>query len=77
MLKRAKIENIRMHDLRRTFGSWQAMAGVSLPIIGASLGHRSQAATSIYAKLHLDAVRDAGTLAVQNMLNAAKKKPKG
>jgi integrase len=76
LLKRAKIQNIRMHDLRRTFGSWQAMAGVSLPIIGASLGHRSQAATSIYAKLHLDPVREAGTLAVQNMLAAAKKKPK-
>jgi integrase len=76
LLKRAEIQNIRMHDLRRTLGSWQATAGASLPIIGASLGHTSQAATSIYAKLQLDAVRDSVTQATDAMKAAAKKRPK-
>jgi len=49
--------DIRLHDIRRTFGSYQAMAGASLQIIGKSLGHKSQQATQIYARLHTDPVR--------------------
>lgn len=49
--------DVRMHDLRRTFGSYQAMSGASLQVIGKSLGHRSLAATQIYARLNLDPVR--------------------
>ncbi|MFT6510802.1 MAG: integrase [Parvibaculaceae bacterium] len=49
--------DIRLHDIRRTFGSYQAMAGASLPVIGKSLGHKSQQATQIYARLHTDPVR--------------------
>ena len=47
-----KVENgVTLHDLRRTLGSWQAMTGASLTIIGKSLNHKSQAATAIYARL--------------------------
>ena len=47
-----KVKNgVTFHDLRRTFGSWQAMSGSSLTIIGKSLNHKSQAATAIYARL--------------------------
>ena len=47
-----KVKNgITLHDLRRTLGSWQAMTGASLTVIGQSLNHKSQAATAIYARL--------------------------
>lgn len=49
VLKRAAISDLRLHDIRRTLGSYQALTGASLPVIGKSLGHKSQQATSIYA----------------------------
>ncbi len=49
--------DIRIHDVRRTFGSYQAITGASLQIIGKSLGHKSSEATQIYARLNLDPVR--------------------
>ena len=57
IIARAGIKDLRIHDLRRTLGSWQAAAGSSLPIIGKSLGHKSLGATQIYARLNLDPVR--------------------
>lgn len=65
---KAGIEGVRIHDLRRTFGSWQAITGASLPIIGKSLNHKSQAATSVYARLNLDPVRASMEKAAQSML---------
>lgn len=59
-----------MHDLRRTLGSFEAAAGVSLPIIGKSLGHKSASTTAIYARLDLDPVRAAMTAATTAMLTA-------
>src|ERR1700736_2385025 len=76
LLKRAKIENFRIHDLRRTQGSWQAAAGASLSIIGKSLGHSSTAATAVYARLDLDPVRQSMTAVNAAMLAAMKIKPK-
>lgn len=49
--------DVRLHDIRRTFGSYQAISGASLQIIGKSLGHKSQQSTQIYARLHNDPVR--------------------
>jgi integrase len=57
ILKRAGINDCRMHDLRRTLGSWQAIQGASLAIIGRSLGHKSLQATQVYARLNADPVR--------------------
>lgn len=74
ILKRAQIQGLRIHDLRRTFGSWQAATGASLTVIGKSLGHRSVVSTSIYARLNLDPVRAATGLAVDAMLAASRKK---
>jgi len=55
--QRAGIQDIRMHDLRRTMGSYQAISGASLPVIGKSLGHKSAQATQIYSRLFMDPVR--------------------
>lgn len=59
ILKRARIDDFRLHDLRRTMGSWMADEGTSLHTIGKVLGHKSPAATLIYARLSLDPVREA------------------
>jgi integrase len=57
IVQRAGIENVRIHDLRRTLGSYQAITGASGFIIGKSLGHKSSSATAIYARLNADPVR--------------------
>lgn len=63
--------DLRIHDLRRTLGSWQAKTGASLAIIGKSLNHKTQQATAIYARLDLDPVRQSVETATQAMLEAA------
>ena len=71
--KRANLQGVRPHDLRRTLGSWQAATGASLPIIGKTLGHLNQTTTAIYARLNIDPVRQAVDTAVAAMMTAAKK----
>ena len=68
--ERAGIEDLRPHDLRRSLGSWQAITGASLPIIGRSLGHKSLDATAIYARLQLDPVRESVERATVAMFKA-------
>ena len=74
VLQRAGIEDLRIHDLRRTLGSWQAATGANSYIIGKSLGHKTQAATAIYARLNLDPVRESVNKATEAMFAAAVKK---
>lgn len=57
ILKRSELKDLRIHDIRRTFGSYQAISGASLHIIGKSLGHKSSQATQVYARLNLDPIR--------------------
>lgn len=71
ILKRAGLSNLRMHDLRRTLGSWEAQTGASLVIIGRSLGHRTPSATMIYSRLSQDPVRQAMQTAIDSMKVAA------
>lgn len=68
LLTRAGIENLRLHDLRRTMGSYQAITGASTNIIGKSLGHKSTSATMVYARLSADPVREAMEKATDRML---------
>lgn len=74
--ERAGISDLRIHDLRRTLGSWQARTGASLVIIGKSLNHKSPQSTSIYARLDLDPVRDSVNTATSAIMKAAKKQLK-
>jgi integrase len=62
-----RMEDLWMHDLRRTYGSWQAMNGVSPLIIGKSLNHQSPASTKIYARMDMDPVREATSAATSAM----------
>ena len=72
--KRAGIKDLRLHDLRRSLGSWQASTGASLPIIGKTLAHKNVATTLIYARLNTDPVRESMEKATSAMLNAGKEK---
>ena len=49
----------RVHDLRHTHASVGAAAGLSLPLIGALLGHRSPQTTMRYAHLRDDPLQQA------------------
>jgi integrase len=77
--KRAQIPDIRIHDLRRTHGSYLAIAGVPLLQIGHALGHRSLQSTEIYARLLDQSVRDAresGQRKMLEMMKAAERRKK-
>jgi integrase len=69
LLKKANLEDVRLHDLRRTHGSWQAITGASSFIIGKALGHKSQSSTAIYARLDTDPVRISTQKATDEMLS--------
>jgi integrase len=57
--KRAKIVNLRAHDLRHSHASHLASAGYSLPIVGALLGHTQAQTTQRYAHLYDEPLRKA------------------
>ena len=56
----AGLTGVRLHDLRHSFASVGVGAGLSLPIIGALLGHSQPATTARYTHLGADPVRAAG-----------------
>lgn len=55
----AKLDDLRIHDLRRTLGSWAAERNYSLHTIADMLGHSSTAATHIYARIPSHRKREA------------------
>lgn len=67
----AGIPDLRIHDLRRSLGSWAANTGASLPIIGEALGHKSQESTKIYARLSNEPVLMAMEKATEMMIKLA------
>ncbi|MEB8536544.1 tyrosine-type recombinase/integrase [Acidithiobacillus ferriphilus] len=71
LLQRADIEDLRLHDLRRSLASFQIDAGVSLAVIGKGLGHHSQQTTAVYARLAQDPVADAWQKGTDAILVAA------
>jgi integrase len=56
---RAGLEDVRLHDLRRTVGSWLASSGNSVLVVQQALHHKSYQAALIYARLSADPVRGA------------------
>jgi integrase len=71
LLERAGINGLRLHDVRRSLGSWMTKAGVALPIVKAALGHADIATTQIYTRGEDATVREAMERTAQRMLEAA------
>lgn len=75
ILKLSGLKDVRVHDLRRTLGSWMAVNS-PLQVIGKQLGHSSLKSTAVYARLNLDPVRAAvneATAAMAKVKNNPKK----
>lgn len=75
--ERSGLPDLRIHDLRRSYASWQATTGSSLPIIGKSLGNTTAQSTAVYARLPGVAVVDSVDRATSAMLAAGRKGDKG
>jgi integrase len=69
--KAADIHGARVHDLRHTYASVLASAGLSLPIIGQLLGHTTPTTTARYAHLFDDPLRAAAERASAIITGAA------
>ncbi len=69
--KEAGIEDVRLHDLRRTVGSWLAQSGNSLHLIGRVLNHSNTSTTAIYARFGQNHVKEALDRHGDQMLLAA------
>ena len=65
--KRAKLSDLRLHDLRHSFASVAVAAGSSLPIIGALLGHTQPQTTARYAHLSADPLKEASAMVGQRI----------
>ena len=57
--KHAKLEGLRLHDLRHSFASVGAGGGMGLPIVGKLLGHTQAQTTARYAHLDNDPLKRA------------------
>lgn len=60
--RHAKLDGVRLHDLRHTFASLGAGASLGLPIVGKLLGHSQPQTTARYAHLDADPLRRASDI---------------
>lgn len=75
--EKAKIEDVRLHDLRRTVGSWLAQSGSPLHLIGKVLGHSNLKTTAIYSRFAQDHVKEALETYGKRLMGIAGKGPVG
>ena len=59
--ERARLEDVRLHDLRHSYASRALALGESLPMIGKLLGHTQVETTARYAHLARDSVQESAT----------------
>ena len=59
VMKQLGIADIRLHDLRHTFGTWLRQRGIELDVIASQLGHRDLRMTKRYARIASSQVRQA------------------
>jgi integrase len=70
LIRMADVPGLRLHDLRHSFASVGAGAGLSLPVIGALLGHSQAATTQRYAHLASDPLKAASDLIAAQLAKA-------
>lgn len=66
---RVGLNDVRIHDLRRTTASWLAIDNTNLPIIQKVLNHSSMTSTQVYARLAIAPVRQALDQQAERILN--------
>jgi integrase len=71
----ADLEQVRLHDLRHSFASIGVVGGLSLPVIGALLGHKHAATTARYTHLSADPLRAANDVIGKRIAAAMKRTP--
>lgn len=59
IMKRSGIADLRVHDLRRSVGSWLGASGTNSYTIARALGHQSVKSGEVYVRLGADSVRNA------------------
>jgi integrase len=70
IITHARLNGVRLHDLRHTYASFGAGGGLGLPIIGRLLGHSQVTTTARYAHLDNDPLRRASE-AIAGRISAA------
>ena len=73
--KRAELPDVRLHDIRHSYASVGAAAGLGLPIVGALLGHLDASTTQRYAHLAQDPLKAAAELIGNRIDEALKTQP--
>jgi integrase len=73
---KAKLQKVRLHDLRHTYASYGVGSGLNLPVVGKLLGHSKAATTDRYAHLADDPVRTAAETIGATIDAAMKRQPK-
>jgi integrase len=68
--KAAQLNNLRLHDLRHSFASVGAASGLSLPMIGALLGHSQPNTTARYAHLSASPLHEAANAIAAQITSA-------
>ncbi len=68
--KLAGLDDVRLHDLRHSFASIAVANGVSLPIVGALLGHSQPATTQRYAHFAAEPLKEANDM-IGSLVSAA------
>lgn len=71
--KRARLDDVRLHDLRRTTASFMLSDGASLATVGKVLGHTQASTTARYAHLSLTVAKAALGRAGERMAKLAEK----
>jgi integrase len=71
LLELEDLGSYRLHDLRHNAVSWDVSRGVSLKIAGASVGHKSQRSTEVYAHFLPNHLKDATNSRARAMREAA------
>lgn len=71
VIKRAGLNDLHLHDLRRTLASYQALEGVDVLAIAKTLNHKDLKSTLIYARLNVEGTKTAMVAARNKILHAA------
>lgn len=71
VLKKAEVEEVRVHDTRHTFASFLIADGASLFLVGKLLGHASMRTTERYAHLSNDPLADAAAVVGARLMPTA------